>query len=203
LIFGYFNCHAEEEKDVKIAPGDVMEIFVWNNEDLSRQVQITMDGNIALPMVGNVKAQGLTTKELSIKLEEKFGKYIKHSKISVIFVKHTNWMVYIFGSIQRSGEYNYYNGMKLSQLCIKANGFRDNADISTIRIIRDMRDGKKKHIDVNLSKILNGTAPDIKLQIKDVVYIPKTSISSWNVFISEVVPSLNFIATLVVISALF
>ena len=201
------NINAQDSlTELVIKPGDILEIFVWDNEDLSRTVPLKMDGRISMPLVGSIEAQGLTAAELKENLEKKLEEYIKRPKVSVIFQKHANWVVYIFGAIEnplnRGTEYQFFKGLKLAELCIKAGGFKDNADISDVKIIRTLDDGTRRQIEVDVGKILKGEKPDVPLQMRDAVYVPKSSLNTWNIFIRDVLPTLNFIATLVALSAL-
>ena len=62
----------ESEKDYLIGVGDVLEVQVWQEPDLSRTVTVRLDGKISLPLTGDVQAAGKTTGELDQFLEKNF-----------------------------------------------------------------------------------------------------------------------------------
>ncbi|MFC2061677.1 polysaccharide biosynthesis/export family protein [Elusimicrobiota bacterium] len=202
LLIAVFSGLSSAQENIKINAGDEIEVFIWNNPELSREVTVKMDGNISMPLVGKIQAQGFTIEELKGILEDSFSEYIKRPQISTIYLKQSEWVVYAFGEVGHPGEYDYYKDMKLMELCVKANTFKDTSKISRILIIRDKGNGMKEQIKVNLKKILKGQQPDVKLEMGDAVYVTKTSIGGWNFFISNVLPSIQFITTIVAILAL-
>lgn len=195
-------------RDYELTPGDEIEVFVWNNPDLSRQLEVKMDGSISMPLVGKIRAEGLTSGELEERLAEEFSEYIKQPGISVIISSHSRWVVSIFGEVRshtgaRRWRISFYEGMGMLDLVAEAGGFTKEARLSRCIVLRRASgEGVRKRYEVNLNHILEGEAPDFMLQAGDIVYIPHTGLSSWNYFIRNVMPTLSFIATLVTMSAL-
>ena len=71
-----------QSADPTIKTGDTLEITGNCCEDI-RPVTVKSDGKVILPLLGDVKAEGLTLSEFSRKLEEAFAKYIRHPKVTV------------------------------------------------------------------------------------------------------------------------
>ncbi|MGM0442252.1 MAG: polysaccharide biosynthesis/export family protein [Elusimicrobiota bacterium] len=201
FLFGASGVFAEE---YKITPGDELEVFIWDNPDLTRQLEVKMDGSIAMPLIGKVKAEGLTAKELEEKLVSEFLEYLKKPGISVIISRHSQWVVSVFGEVRRQSgrEVPFYEGMGLLELIARTGGVTKDAKTKKCVVLREVKDESRKKIEVNLDAILNGEAPDFKLQVGDVVYIPHTRLTSWNYFVDNVMPTLSFIATLATMSAI-
>lgn len=72
-----------------IEPSDEIEIFVWKEQDLSRVVTVRGDGNISYPLIGTVKAAGLTAEQFENNVEAALAEYIKVPDVSVLIRKKT------------------------------------------------------------------------------------------------------------------
>src|SRR4029079_727036 len=67
-----------------IGPGDVLDIFVWHNADLTRQMPVRPDGRISMPLLGDTLVVGETTAALSAELQDKLKPYIIEPLVTVI-----------------------------------------------------------------------------------------------------------------------
>ncbi len=204
VFFIIFTTSIVSAADYLIAPGDEIEIFIWNNPDLTRHNEVKMDGSIAMPLVGKVPAEGLTTKELEEQLASEFREYLKQPEISVVIVRHSRWVVSIFGEVQRQTgrEIPYYKSMGLLELVARVGGVTKDANIKNCVVLRKSHGDAREKIDVDLDAILSGKSDDFKLEVGDVVYIPHTRLTSWNYFVRNVMPTLSFIASLVTMTAI-
>lgn len=68
----------ELEVEYFMSPGDIIEVYVWQNADLTKEVTIGPDGNISYPLIGTIKAAGLTTTDLQDKIKEGLSQYIRY-----------------------------------------------------------------------------------------------------------------------------
>ena len=68
--------YAESEREYNIQTEDILEIFVWQNEELNREVVVQIDGNITLPLIGDLKAAGLAAQDLASRISRKLSSYI-------------------------------------------------------------------------------------------------------------------------------
>jgi len=194
------------ERGYAITPGDQIEIFVWDNPELSRQLEVKMDGSISLPLLGRIRAEGLTAAELEESVTLALEEYVRSPRVSVIISRHSRWMVAVFGEVagraDRRAQFSYYGGMGILELVARAGGFSREARLSECVVLRESGGGMRERIEVDLKRILEGRDPDFLLQPGDVVYIPYTGLSAWNHFVRNVMPTLSFIASMVTISAL-
>ena len=192
-------------EDYRITPGDELEIFIWNNPDLSRSLEVMMDGSISMPLIGRVRAENLTSSELEERIASELSDYIKHPGVSVIISRYSRWIVTIFGEVHSPGgrrEFGFYDGMGMLELVARAGGFTRDARLAKSVILRKKDGGNRERIEVNLKTILDGRSPDVMLQMGDVVYVPHSGLSAWNYFLRNIMPTLSFIATMVTMSAL-
>ena len=74
LACGLFVPGPGVAQDYTIGPGDVLSVTVWGQADLSRESAVGADGFVPFPLVGRVKASGLTSKEIAARLAALLGK---------------------------------------------------------------------------------------------------------------------------------
>ncbi|MFH1353039.1 MAG: polysaccharide biosynthesis/export family protein [bacterium] len=193
LIVSNF-CLAQEEEEYRIKIDDELEIFVWQNPDLTRTLTVQYDGEIACPLIGAINAAGLTRAELSLKISEALSKYVENPQVSVIVKKFSRRQVYIIGQIGKPGPFPLKKDMKLLELISIAGSFTDSALEDKIEILRE-----NKILKVNLKKVMRQKEKDIILQAGDIVYVPRTSLARTNVFIRHISPVLTLITTVLTI----
>ncbi len=188
---------ADESKDYRLQAGDDIEIFVWQNPDISRTLTIQNNGEISYILMENITAAGATRGELAAKITEKLSSYIETPKVSVIVKKFIRRQVYIIGQIKKPGTYPLKKDMRLLELIALAGSFSDTANESKLEIIRG-----NKIIKVNAAEIMRRESNDIILEAGDVINVPRTALSNTNVAIRQISPILTFLTTLMTIAIL-
>jgi hypothetical protein len=88
-----------------IGQGDVLEVFVWRNEQLSRQVTVRPDGKISLPLLQDIQAEGLTVLQLKNEITKRFSEYLTHPNVTLIVIQITSYKVSVLGRVVRPGVY--------------------------------------------------------------------------------------------------
>lgn len=164
---------AADSDSYVIGPEDVLYIYVWKEENLSRTVPVRMDGMISIPLVDDVKAAGMTPLQLKEYLLAKFREYVETPDVTVIVQEANSYKVYVQGEVRTPGVYKLRTETSLVQLIVMAGGFTDWADKKKITIIRK-EGGKESRIRANYKKIIEGDegAKDIILKAGDIIIIP-------------------------------
>ncbi|MFQ3675265.1 MAG: polysaccharide biosynthesis/export family protein [Endomicrobiia bacterium] len=165
---------SQEEQNYVITSGDIIYIYVTPSEELSRESIVNADGMITFPLIGAVKASGLTVKELSTVLEKALSVYITDPKVTITMKSFSKKQIFIMGEIRQSGGYQYKEGMKLLDLITTAGGFTNFAGTKNIKIYRGEKD-KRQTITVNLEEIMKtgDTTKDFVLRPGDIVEVPR------------------------------
>ena len=88
-------------KQYTIQPGDVLEISVWKEENLLKQVLVRPDGGMSFPLVGNVQAAGKSVVELQSLIEQKLSKYIPDPVVTVSTQQLSGNKIYVIGKVAR------------------------------------------------------------------------------------------------------
>lgn len=161
-----------EDEKYKISVGDILYIRVFPAEDLSSEVIVAPDGKISFPLLGSLKVEGMTVKELQQTLEKNLSVYISKPKVNIIIRYFAKKQVFIMGEIRNPGGYQYHEGLKLFELISTAGGFTPQAGTKNIKIYRGEK-GKQKTIIVNFDEIITDTSKDILLEPGDIIEVPR------------------------------
>ena len=151
-----------------------MAVQVWREPELSRLVAVRPDGNISLPLVGELLAAGKTPLELQKKLTELLGVYMKSPEVSVIVQDTRSQRFSVLGEVMRPGSYPPSKPMTVLDALSLAGGFRDFAKSEKMFILRIDADGTRHRIPVSYKKILSikGTNQNVELQVHDTLVVP-------------------------------
>jgi len=157
-------------QEYRISPGDLLEISVFEVEELSKTVRVGYQGFISLPLIGFVKVEGFTLKELTERLEGLLEeKYLQFPQVSV-FVKEAG-SFYVLGKVNEGGVFPYKPAITLSQAIATAGGFKEEeADLKEIRITRSLKEGKHS-FTVDYTGIMKGEVQDIPIMKDDVIFV--------------------------------
>lgn len=190
-------CGASDKEDYRLQAGDEIEIFVWQNPDISRTLTIENNGEISYILMENIQASGLTREALAGKITEKLSAYIENPKVSVIVTKFIRRQVYVIGQLNKPGTYPLKKDMRLLELIALAGSFSDSAKESELEIIRG-----DKIIKVNAGAIMRREQDDIILEAGDIVSAPRSALSNTNVAIRQISPLLTFLTTIMTVAIL-
>ena len=166
--------NVDQEADYVIGPEDVLEIIVWKNPELSRVVTVRPDGKISLPLIGDVKAAGLTVSYLQMEMTERLKKYQKIPQVSIIVLEINSYSIFVMGEVSNPGKYQLRSHVTLLQAITMAGGFTLYASKNKIRVLRSLDEGgKQKVFKVRYKDIINGNSQkNILLKSGDTVIIP-------------------------------
>ncbi len=156
-----------------IGSEDILYIHIWKEEHLSRTVPVRRDGIISLPLVDEIKAEGLTPLQLKEILAQRFKEFIGDPNVTVMVMEANSFKVYVSGQIRNPGVYRLRSETSLLQMVSMVGGFTDWANQKKILIIRK-ENGKEKRITVNYKKIVKGEdlGSNIILKAGDTIIVP-------------------------------
>ena len=154
-----------------IGPEDVLNVYVWKEETLSRTVPVRVDGKISLPLVNEVQAAGLTPPQLQEIVAEKLKDYIGDPVVSVIVMESNSFKVFVSGEIKTPGVHRLRSETSLLQIIPMVGGFTEWANPKKILVIR-REDGREARMTVNYKKMMNGKAPVFFLKPGDTIIVP-------------------------------
>lgn len=161
------------EEEYLIGIGDVLEVSVWHEPDISKDVFVRLDGRISLPLVGDVFAKDLSPEALSNKISKVISKFIADPSVTVTLKESKSRMYYVLGQIIRPGEYFFNYPVSILQAIARAGGFAEWAKKEKVIIVRKNA-GKETIIDFNYHKFVEGKdlGQNLALQPGDTLIIP-------------------------------
>ena len=157
-----------------INSGDILEIFVWNEEELSRQAIVRPDGYISLPLAGQIAAGGRTPDQLEKAIAEALGKYLKDAPQVTASVRQLDGnKIYVLGKVQRPGEFPMNRQTDIMQALALAGGLNQFAAENKIVVLRRDATGVQRAIDFEYGEVKGGDdlETNILLQSGDVVVV--------------------------------
>ena len=156
-----------------IQPGDVLDIQVWKEPEVSKSIPVRPDGKISLPLVNDVQASGSTAGALTTDLTDRLKKFIADPQVTVMVTQINSQRFYVMGEVTRGGTYPLVPGMTVLQGLSGAGGFTPFANAKKIYILRDEA-GKQVKYPFNYRDVVKGKSQDqnIALQPGDTIVVP-------------------------------
>lgn len=151
---------ADTDPPYLLDSGDRLRIFVYGQPNLSRIYVVDHAGQIGVPLIGTVKARGLTTSELGGRIRGRLAtQYVKDPQITVDINQHRPF--FILGEVRTAGQYPYVNGMTVQSAVAVAGGYSERANERKVQITRRINGFIEKMI----------VPPDYIVQAGDTVYV--------------------------------
>jgi polysaccharide export outer membrane protein len=157
----------------QIGAGDQLDISVWKNAELSRQVTVRPDGMISLPLVNDIRAAGLTPMELRELLAKKLSEYVPAAEVSVIVTRVRSYSISVVGSVGKPGRYVLSSPTTVLEAIALAGGLTEFASRRSITVLRTEGKGATTRVPFNYNNALAGEASEnLLLHPGDVVVVP-------------------------------
>ena len=156
-----------------IGAQDMIDVSVWKEPEVSRQVPVRPDGKISLPLLNDVQAAGLTPTQLAAQITEKLGKFINTPQVAVIVVEINSQRVYLLGEVAKAGAYVLLPDMTVLQALSNAGGFTPFSNLKNIYVLR-VENGKQQKMFFNYKEVISGkrTEQNIILKPGDTIVVP-------------------------------
>ncbi|MCF7802575.1 MAG: polysaccharide export protein [Candidatus Marinimicrobia bacterium] len=164
-----------KSQDYVIQSGDEITLSVWGYEEFETNTQVNSRGTITIPLVGELKASGLTKQTFKDTVKSKLANYIKGEiQCTVTITSPDDNIVSVLGSVGRPDNYQLMNSVNLFEILSKAGGTTEQADLRNIRIYRNSGTGET--VEVDLAKYFEQQEmrnPLPQVRPGDVVYVPR------------------------------
>lgn len=119
-----------------LGPGDVVDIVVFGDSDLTRSVTIRADGMISLPLINEVSAVGLTPTQLSEKIAGALKPYLVEPRVTVTLAQARALKIYLVGEVRTPGSYDMKPGWTVTEAIAAAGGLTERANLKKSVLIR-------------------------------------------------------------------
>lgn len=160
-------------EDYIIGPDDVLNISVYREEELGRTVRVSSDGYFSFPLVGQVKAHGMSIPMLEITMEQMLQKYVKNPQVTVFIQEYST--ITVSGQVKKPGAYPLKGQLTVIEAISLAGGFTKIAARNNVKIMR-VENNEKKTIRVRVADVnkKGDKFKDVALKRSDIVYIPES-----------------------------
>lgn len=159
-----------------VGPGDILNINVWRNPELSLTVPVRPDGKLSTPLVEELVAQGKTSSEIARELEKALGKFVRDPVVTVIvtnFVGPYSEQIRVVGEAAKPQFLPYKQKMTLMDVMIAVGGLTEFADGNKATLVRAV-EGNKRY-SVRVRDLLKGgdISANVEMLPGDVLIIPQ------------------------------
>jgi protein involved in polysaccharide export with SLBB domain len=171
-----------------LQPGDNVEIKFAYVADLNQAQIIRPDGKIALPLVHDVEAAGMTPTALQDTLLQRYQETaLKSPELVVIVREYNSRKIYIGGEVGQPGTQPLLTPTTILQAILQANGFKTTARSNEVLLIRQRAGGGYDWQVLNMEKALAGEdfVANIPLAPRDVIYVPRSDIANIDLFVDQ------------------
>ncbi len=161
-----------------IGPGDQLEVFVWNNKDLSVTIPVRPDGRISTPLVEDMQAVGKTPTKLARDMEVALANYIKTPQVNIVvrsFVGTFAEQIRVVGKATVPKALPYRRNMTVLDVMIEVGGLATGAAGNRAKIVRSSG-GQRIDVPVRLDDLLNdgNLSQNVEMLPGDVLIIPES-----------------------------
>ena len=162
-----------ESAHYEIQPGDLLEISVWREEYLEREVIVQPDGRISFPLVGVLDAAGSTVDEVQVRVAEQLSQYIPEPVVTVSIKEIRGNRIYVLGQVKNPGQFIMNPRIDVVQALALAGGTTPFAELKDIKILRRTENGEVL-IEFRYADIARGRnlQQNIVLESGDVIIVP-------------------------------
>jgi polysaccharide export outer membrane protein len=179
---------AEVRSTYVLGPEDQISIWALDAEEINNKpVVIGATGHINLPLVGRVRAAGLTVEQLEAEITAKLKTYIEDPKVSVTVAEFRSQPVSVIGAVNSPGVHQLRGRKTLVEILSMAGGIRNDAG-NTVKITRRLEwgrvplatakedaTGQFSVAEVNLRDVMEASKPEENILIRpqDVISVPR------------------------------
>jgi len=153
----------------QIRQGDVLDVSVWGDETLKKEIRVLPDGSISFPLAGQITVAGHSPSDVAAMITSNLKKYLPDPEVTVIVQSTDGNRIYILGKVNTPGAIPLQGPMTVLQALSISGGFDRFADLDEIKVLRG-----KKTLDVHYKDLLQGQnlGSNYVLQADDTILVP-------------------------------
>jgi polysaccharide export outer membrane protein len=163
--------------DYMLRPSDVLQIQVFQEPDLTREVSVSQEYNVSLPLIGTVDLKNRSVRQTEELVRQLYDKdFLVNPQVTVIVVRYAERAVNVIGMVNspQAVPFPPERGLTLLEAISRAGGFNRMADKTKVQITRTDDKGVTSTFTVNADKLLDAKSSNVwSLQVDDVVNVPE------------------------------
>jgi polysaccharide export outer membrane protein len=156
-----------------VQPNDLLEIYVWKDQNLTRKVTVRPDGRISFPLIQDMQVAGLSPEAIKSEIEKRLKEYIEAPNVTVIVEAIQSYRVFVTGKVAKPGALMVEKPISVLQALALAGGFLEFANPAEMVIIRNTGEDsilfRFNYVEAVKGKNFN---QNILLKSGDVIVVP-------------------------------
>ena len=168
---------APNVKDYILAEGDLLQVSVFEAQELKTEIRVGARGFISLPLLGTVEVKGLTAYEAEQTIEELYRnkRFVKNPHVNIFVKEQVAGKITLLGALKKPGTFPYLTRQNLFESLALAEGLSDTAG-KIVQVRRASMDSDRPYTFlIDLNDLANGSGEELNIEIKggDVIYVPE------------------------------
>jgi len=174
MSLDYLQMNPPSEVDTELGVGDVFDVRVYDEDELSGTYRIDANGAIDFPLIGSIQLEGQTPSRAADLIKSSLieGKFLKDPQVSIFVREYRSKRISVFGQVRKPGTFLYEDKMTVVHAITLAGGFTSIANKNNTTITRIV-EKETKRIRVPVEDIGEGEASDIFIRPGDVIFVPE------------------------------
>ncbi len=169
---------ANSPSDYVIQPSDLISVQIFQEEDLKREVRVSQEYSVTLPLIGKVYVKGKTVHQAEAMIRELYDHdYLVNPQVNLVVVDYAKRSVNILGAVGTPGVvlFPQEQGLTLVDAISRAGGFNRLADRKKVKLTRTIADGKAETYIIDVDALIVGKSSNQwLLLVNDVIYVPES-----------------------------
>lgn len=161
--------------DYVLRPADILQVKVYKEEDLTREVSVSQEYTVSLPLIGNVAVKDRSVRQIEEMIRQLYDRdYLVNPQVTVIVLKYAERAVNVIGAVNspQAVPFPPERGLTLLEAIARAGGFSRLADRSKVKIIRTDDKGVSTTFTINADKLMESRSANLwSLQVDDVIQV--------------------------------
>jgi len=170
----FFDPEGPSSDEYRLGPEDVLQVRVFELDQLNRTVRVSGDGSMDLPLIGSIPVRGLTPEEVAFQVAERLrNRFVQNPQVSVFVEEFHSQNVSLLGAVKSPATYPLVGRRNLLQILADAGGLSSDAG-NLLFVFRQSEDGRGARLSVPLNELLIQGDPrwNIWLRAGDIVSVP-------------------------------
>ncbi len=168
---------AAEATDYVMQPSDLIRVLIFQEPDLLREVRITQEFTITLPLIGTIDLRGRTVRQAEEIIRSLYDKdYLVNPQVNLTVLEYTQRTVQVVGAVNQPGAVVFppEQKMGLIEAIARAGGQSRIADLKRVRLTRTNAEGRAENRIINVDDMMKGASNEQILLLKgDVIFVPE------------------------------
>jgi len=163
--------------DYILQPSDLLNVQVFQEENLKREVRVSQEYSITLPLIGKVDLKGKSLRQAEDLIRELYNRdFLVNPQVNVVVAEYAKRTVNVIGQVNQPGAvlFPQEQGLTLLDAISRAGGFSRLANRSQVKLTRTNAEGKSETYIINVDDLIKGSSSNSwQLLVNDIVFVPE------------------------------